>query len=248
MNPTKLPPHNIEAEQSLLCSFLLGNNPEQAVQSLDSSDFYNANHQNIWNAIYSLYKNKDPIGSVEIAAELTSMGKLEQSGGATYLAKLMDIPQAIDIQHTSKIIKACSIRRKMIAVASQIEKRAYDDTVDVGNLVEGTKLGIESIISGDGFRSKTRNLAQEIKDWVCLQEGSFCLQTVYSCLQLSTRDEKKNVSIILKRLSEGENKIITKNTKTPNISFLIIKISSNNFRRYVIKSTAECLPLTKIKN
>lgn len=215
MNPSKVPPHNIEAEQSLLCSFLLGSDPEEAVKLLDPEDFYKVAHQHIWDAIYSLYKNKDPIGSVEINNELKSMGKIEESGGAVYLAQLMDMPQAINIQHTSKIVKACSVRRKMIAVASQIEKRAYDDTIEAGNLVEVAKLGIESVISGDGFRHiKPRNLAQEIKDWVCLQEGSFCLQTVFNCLQLSSRDEKKNVSQILRRLSEGENKLITKNPKT----------------------------------
>jgi len=58
--------------------------------------------------------------------------------------------------------------------------------------------------------SKERNLAADVKDWVCLQEGTFCLRNIYDALQLSTRDEKKNVSIILKRLSEGDNKLIIK--------------------------------------
>jgi len=57
---------------------------------------------------------------------------------------------------------------------------------------------------------KQRNLASEIREWVCLQEGTFCLRNIYDALQLSTRDEKKNVSIILKRLSEGDNKLIIK--------------------------------------
>lgn len=55
---------------------------------------------------------------------------------------------------------------------------------------------------------KEINLAQEIKEWICLQVGTFCLQDVYNCLQLSTRNERKNVSIILKRLSEKDSPLI----------------------------------------
>ena len=49
---------------------------------------------------------------------------------------------------------------------------------------------------------RDRKLSEEIREWVCLQEGTFCLQNVYNDLQLSTRDDKKNTSIILKRLCE----------------------------------------------
>jgi hypothetical protein len=54
------------------------------------------------------------------------------------------------------------------------------------------------------------SLAHEIKEWVCLQDGTINLQTVYNCLQVSTRQDRKNVSIILKRLSEGEDRILEK--------------------------------------
>jgi len=57
---------------------------------------------------------------------------------------------------------------------------------------------------------KERNLAEEIRQWICLQEGTINLQLIYSSLQLTTREDKKNVSIILKRLSEQENPLITK--------------------------------------
>ena len=205
-----IPPHNLEAEQSLLCSFLFAVDPEEAVKTLDADDFYKTTHKNIWNAVYSLYKNKEPIGPNEVYNELKGMGKLESDTG-TYLSKLMDIPQAIGIEHTAKIIKACSVRRKILVIASQMEKRALDDTVDASNLIETAKADIESVVSGGGHgRIKIRSLASEIREWVHLQEGTFCLRNIYDSLQLSTRDEKKNVSIILKRLSEGDNKLITK--------------------------------------
>ncbi len=57
---------------------------------------------------------------------------------------------------------------------------------------------------------REKSLAQEIKEWVCLQEGTISLQVVHNWLQLTTRQEKKNAAIILKRLSEGEDKVIEK--------------------------------------
>ena len=67
---------------------------------------------------------------------------------------------------------------------------------------------IISALKREGKREKS--LAQEIKDWLCLQSDTINLQTVYNCLQVSTREEKKNVSIILKRLSEGDDRILEK--------------------------------------
>ncbi|HHT9146511.1 MAG TPA: bifunctional DNA primase/polymerase [Candidatus Wunengus sp. YC61] len=55
---------------------------------------------------------------------------------------------------------------------------------------------------------REKSLAQEIREFLCLQPGTINLQTVHNCLQLSTRAEKKNASIILKRLSEGEDRML----------------------------------------
>jgi hypothetical protein len=57
---------------------------------------------------------------------------------------------------------------------------------------------------------RDHTLAQEIKDWLCPQSGTINLQSVYNHLQLTTRQDKKNASIILKRLSEGEDRILDK--------------------------------------
>jgi hypothetical protein len=63
---------------------------------------------------------------------------------------------------------------------------------------------VETIIQSALKRFERRgvSLAQEVKEWICLQNGYFSSTDVYNCLQLSTRDEKKNVHIILKRLCE----------------------------------------------
>jgi hypothetical protein len=67
---------------------------------------------------------------------------------------------------------------------------------------------IMSALSRSDKREKS--LAHEIKEWVCLQEGTISLQTVHGWLQLTTRHEKKNAAIILKRLSEGEDRVLEK--------------------------------------
>jgi hypothetical protein len=82
---------------------------------------------------------------------------------------------------------------------------------------------------------REKSFAQEIKEWVCLQEGTFNLQTVYNCLQVSTRMDKKNVSIILKRISEGEDRLIDKITggntgtyRTINKNLKVINLSDRS--------------------
>jgi len=201
----KNPPNNIEAEQSLLCSFLLGNKPDDAMAILEPEDFYKKPHQNIFTAVHSLYKNREPLGSAEVVIELQSMNKFD-NGMGTYIAQLMDMPQAVNISHVAKIIKECSSRRKLIEIADRMAKSAYSNTIDLVDLVENARADIKSL----GLSKKGGSLAQQIRDWVCLQDGTFNLQTIYTCLQLSTRDEKKNVSIILKRLSEGEDRLVVK--------------------------------------
>jgi len=198
------PPHNLEAEQSLICSFLLGNNPEEAVAILDSEDFYSSAHKHIWTAILSLYKNKEPVGPNEVYNELKSMGKLESDTG-TYLSKLMDIPQAVGIEHTAKRIKACSQRRKLIQIANQLSKSAYDDTTDLHGFTDIAKTNIEQLVGSNGTGDKklrNRNISSEVREWVLFASGQI---TTFDCnrdLGLVTPEQKKAANTAFLRLKD----------------------------------------------
>ena len=198
---TGIPPHNLEAEQSLLCSFLLGEDPADAVAILDSEDFYSSAHKHIWTAIFSLYKNKDPLGSVEIAAELKSMGKLGESGGHVYLAKLMDIPQAIGIPHTAQIIKAYSKRRDIIRIGNSLLSKASDETIDIVSLVESTKADIEKIAAGNGHR-KSRSVTAQVREWIFATSGQITTSDCNRDLGLKTPEQKKAANMALIRLKD----------------------------------------------
>jgi Ni2+-binding GTPase involved in maturation of urease and hydrogenase len=201
MASSKLPPQNIEAEQSLLCTFLLGEDPEPAVQILDVEDFYKTGHQHIWTAIISLYKNKEPLGLVEVTAELKSMGKLEESGGAGYLASLMDMPAAVDIQHTAKLIKACSVRRRMIAIANEIGNQAYDDTADIGKLVDTARTDIETIAVVGGYK-KLDKISTQVEEWVFATSGQVMTSDCNRDLNFVTPEQKRAANMAFLRLKE----------------------------------------------
>lgn len=196
MNGT-LPPQNIEVEQSLLCSFLLGDNPEPAVMILGPEDFYKTAHQAIFTAVYSLYKNREPMGSVEILAELKSMGKLAVAGGGVYLAKIMDMPPATNISHHAKIIKEYSHRRKAIEISSRLLKNAYDLTIDFNDLIKTSGENLNALKSGN---TRERKLAEEVREYFTLQKGYTDLTDILRTLQILTKEDKNNLYVIINRL------------------------------------------------
>jgi len=186
MQQANLPPQNIDAEQSLLCSFIYGADPEDTL-FLEAEDFYNKAHQNIWQAVHSLYKNKEPIDSVSILNELKSMGKLTVSGGGVYLAKLMDIPQATNTLHYAKIIKDCSRRRQAIIAANQLLQKAYDAEVDFDVLLKATGEKLSVLKNG---HSRERKLTETIREWMSVTTGDISVTECDKELNIVTQRDK----------------------------------------------------------
>lgn len=132
----KLPPQNIEAEESLLCSCLL-NDPAEILDILVPEDFYKPAHQKIFRAISSLKKAQQPIDLTSTTTELRLMDCLPECGGATYLSKLLDeIPQAVNPPYYAKLIKSASVGRRIISKANDIANSIYKTTITNGNIVE----------------------------------------------------------------------------------------------------------------
>jgi len=102
----QLPPHNIEAEQSVLCSMILDPDAlKEAVSQLLPGDFYTTAHQKIFGSILSLLKKKEPVDLITLNAQIKRDGCLEETGGAAYLSKLTEeTPIAVNIRSYCKIV------------------------------------------------------------------------------------------------------------------------------------------------
>lgn len=121
----KLPPQNIEAEESILSAVLIdGSTLLDIVEILSPEDFYRTAHQKIFAAITELFAKSEPIDLVTVANNLKEKGKLEDVGGATYLAQLIDtVPLAVNAEHYARIIRDKSSLRKLIEQANIIVDR-----------------------------------------------------------------------------------------------------------------------------
>ncbi len=123
----KVPPQNLEAEQSVLGAILLDNAAAWLVaQFLKPEHFYKASHQKIYETILELTKGQKPIDTVLIEEELTKAGAIETVGGRSYLARLVDaVPSAANAEYYARIVRDKALLRSLIAVTSTIARDAF---------------------------------------------------------------------------------------------------------------------------
>ncbi|HHY42615.1 MAG TPA: replicative DNA helicase [Thermoanaerobacterales bacterium] len=138
MDNLKVPPYNLEAEQSVLGSMLLSKDAVVvAADQLQPEDFYKESHRRIFEVIIKLYENREPVDLITVTEALRSSKLLEQVGGATYLTTLTEtVPTASNIAYYCKIVEEKSIIRRLINTTSSILSMAYDPENDVESLLD----------------------------------------------------------------------------------------------------------------
>lgn len=131
----RIPPQNIEAEQSTLGSMMLDRTAiERGSEILRDADFYRPSHGIIFDAICSLNERDEPVDLITLQEELRSRGRLDEVGGTEYLmALLSQVPSASRVEHYAKIVEEKSILRRLLAASAEINGMVYaeDDEVDV---------------------------------------------------------------------------------------------------------------------
>ncbi|MDM7859071.1 replicative DNA helicase [Alteromonas sp. ASW11-36] len=124
----KIPPHSIEAEQSVLGSMLIA--PESwdtVTEIIGADDFYNRAHQTIFIAVLDLLKHNQPVDLITVSEQLEKHDKLEEAGGFAYLAELAkNTPSAANVAAYAQIIKERAITRELIGVAHNIAEVGFN--------------------------------------------------------------------------------------------------------------------------
>ncbi|KHD86976.1 MAG: DNA helicase [Bdellovibrio sp. ArHS] len=136
---TRIPPQNIEAEQSILGGLMLDREAlDQVGDILVAEDFYKPGHQKIFNAIKDLHSKNQPVDIITVTNTLQGEGTMEMAGGPEYLISLLDKTiSAANITTHAKIVKDKATLRKLIQVNSSLIERAYDqDFADVESFVD----------------------------------------------------------------------------------------------------------------
>lgn len=125
----RIPPHNNEAEQSLLGALLIDKDAVTRIaDALRPGDFYKTSHTIIYEAMLDLYEKHEPIDLLSLGNRLDEKKKLEEIGGRSYLIGLAQIvPTSSNVVHYAKIIQKKAMLRRLQAAASEIAELSYTD-------------------------------------------------------------------------------------------------------------------------
>ena len=144
---SKLPPQNVEAEQSVLGAILLDNNAlNKALEILNPDDFYKEAHKRIFKTILDLNERNETIDLITLTDYLKGRNELEQVGGASYLTSLVNsVPTAANVRQHSKIIHEKALLRNLINVATEIVTQGYEGSGRVEDLLDQAESSIFGI-------------------------------------------------------------------------------------------------------
>jgi replicative DNA helicase len=143
----KLPPQNVEAEQSVLGGILIENDAiNKVMEILTPEDFYRDAHRRIYNALLNLSVRDEPADLITLTNELRKIDQLDAAGGASYIASLIDsVPTAANIEYYAKIVKEKSILRQLIQTSTDIITESYQDRSDVESFLDEAERSIFQI-------------------------------------------------------------------------------------------------------
>lgn len=155
---SKLPPQNIEAEQSVLGALLIDKDAIIKVADfLSASDFYRPNHQKIYEAVCELYQRHEPIDILNVTNRLKETNLLQEIGGASYLSSLVNlVPTASHIISYAKTVQQKRVLRDLISVSYDIAEIGYQEDREVEDLLDEVEQKI--------FQITQRSINQQFRD------------------------------------------------------------------------------------
>jgi len=147
MPEQRIPPQNIEAEQSFLGSLLVDRDAILKVADmLRAEDFYKPSHAEIFTAILDLHAKREPIDMLTLTNLLEESGKLESVGGRTYLMELTTVvPSAAHVHNYANIIQKKATLRRLQSAAGEIINLSYDEVDDVDKMLDTAEQTLFSV-------------------------------------------------------------------------------------------------------
>lgn len=134
----RIPPQNIEAEQSVLGAMLLSREAiDKAGEILSEGDFYRPDNRIIFSAIMDLHSHNEAVDLVTVTEELRRMGKLDAIGGTTAITALSNaVPTAANVVYHAKIVEEKALRRQLINAATEVAASGYEEEADIAQTID----------------------------------------------------------------------------------------------------------------
>lgn len=155
---TRIPPHSVESEQSILGSILLDKDAIITVSEIISpNDFYKEAHKIIYECMLKLSNKNEPIDLITLTEELKKQGYLDDVGGISYITSLSTIvPTTSNVKYYADIVKEKSVLRQLIKASNDIINLGYENSIKVEEVLEKAEKRIFDISqekASDDFKS-----------------------------------------------------------------------------------------------
>jgi len=153
----RVPPHSIEAEQSVLGALMLDNSAFAAVRDdLSADDFYRHEHRAIYAAATAMLKAKQPVDEITLFERLREEGGAEAIGGLKYLTALAQVvPSALSIARYAELVRERAVFRRLVAMSDEIASQAFNPQGrSVGQILDEAKVALTRIDESHGQASR----------------------------------------------------------------------------------------------
>ena len=191
----RIPPHSVEAEQSVLGSILLDKEAMISVsETLVPEDFYKEAHKVIYESMLKLYNSQSEIDLITLTDELRDQGYLDDIGGIAYITSLSTIvPTTSNIKYYINIVKEKSISRQLISAANDIINLGYDGSAKVEYVLENAEKKIFDI-SQERATNDFQPINQVISEALSMLEKLYEEKNDVTGLTTGFRDLNKKIN------------------------------------------------------
>ena len=223
----KLPPQAIDLEQTVLGAMMIDKKGvDDVIDILHPEAFYKESHQEIYRAIFTLFQNSEPIDLRTVSNQLRKDVKLEFAGGDFYLIGLTQkVGSTAHIEFHARIILQKFIQRKLISISSEIIEEAYDETIDVFDLLDTAETKLFEVTQGnlkkgsedsESLVQQAINKIQEISN----KEGMSGVPSGFTKLdELTSGWQPSDLVIIAARPGMGKTAFVMSMAKNVAIDF-----------------------------
>ncbi len=200
----KLPPQAIDLEEAVLGALMLDKEAlTDVIDILKKDSFYKEDHQMIYEAILDLFQKSEPIDILTVTQELKKRGELEIIGGPFYIAQLTNrVASSANVEFHARIISQKHIQRELIKISSDTIKKAYDETIDVFDLLDGAEAKLFEVAEGNirrSYEDMNKLLHKAVKQLEAISklDGTSGVPTGFANLDRVTGGFQKSDMIVL---------------------------------------------------
>jgi replicative DNA helicase len=218
----KMPPQAVDLEEAVLGGVMIEKDAIIAVMDILSPDsFYKDAHRKIFQVVLDLSNELQPIDILTVTEELRKRGELEEIGGPFYITQLTSkVASAAHIEYHARIVSQKHIQRELIRVASEITNKAYDDTVDVDDLIDFSESSLFQVAEGNikkessGIKSLIQEAITQIEEAAKKDDGLSGVPSGFSDLDRVTSGwQRSDLVIVAARPSMGKTAFVLSMTR-----------------------------------